>query len=126
MPRQRQRQRRRRRGQHGGRRRGGTEAAAGGRRRGRRREVEIFGAFADAEADLFDESLQPFIDETGIDVEYNGVPDFDTEITTRVEGGDLPDIALFPQPGLLLDIAEQTDAIAGRASTSTSPRSRRA
>lgn len=73
-------------------------------------EVEIFGAFTDAEAEGFRESLQPFIDETGIDVIYTASGDFNTIITTRVEGGDLPDIALFPQPGLLLDIADQTGA----------------
>ncbi len=60
------------------------------------------------------ETLQPFIDATGIDVEYIDSPAFDTEITTRVEGGDLPDIAFFPQPGLLLDIADQTGAVPRR------------
>lgn len=85
----------------------GGDAGGGGGGGG---EVEIAGAFTDSEADLFRESLQPLIDETGIDVIYTETPDFNTIITTRVEGGDLPDIALFPQPGLLLDIAEQTDA----------------
>ncbi len=91
----------------------GTEAAAGGDEGGGGggEEVEIFGGFVDAEADLFDESLQPFRDETGINVVYNGVPDFDTLITTRIQGDDLPTIALFPQPGLLLDVADQTDAL---------------
>lgn len=73
--------------------------------------VEIFGAFANEEADRMRETLQPFIDETGIEVEYIDSPAFDTEITTRVEGGNLPDIAVFPQPGLLLDIADETDAV---------------
>jgi alpha-glucoside transport system substrate-binding protein len=73
-------------------------------------EVEIAGNFSDAEADAFRAALQPFIDESGIDVTYTATPDFNTVITTRVEGGDLPDIALFPQPGLLLDVAEQIDA----------------
>ncbi|MEM9041249.1 MAG: ABC transporter substrate-binding protein [Actinomycetota bacterium] len=72
--------------------------------------VEIFGAYSGDEADLMRETLQPLIDATGIDVEYVDSPAFDTEITTRVEGGNLPDIAFFPQPGLLLDIADQTDA----------------
>lgn len=83
---------------------GGGEDLAG-------QEVEIFGAFTDNEGDLFRETLEPLIEETGIEVNYVDSPAFDTEITTRVEGGDLPDIAIFPQPGLLLDIAEQTGAI---------------
>ena len=73
--------------------------------------VEILGAFSDEEAPLMVETLQPFIEATGIDVEYVASPAFDTEITTRVEGGDLPDIAFFPQPGLMLDIADQTGAV---------------
>jgi alpha-glucoside transport system substrate-binding protein len=68
------------------------------------------GAFTDAEADAFRESLQPLIDE-GVDVTYSPTPDFDTLITTRIEGGDPPDIALVPQPGLLLDIADQAEAL---------------
>lgn len=91
---------------------GGSDGTAGGTEGGggAGQEIEIFGGFTDSEADLFRESLQPFIDETGIDVIYTESPDFNTVITTRVEGGDLPDIALFPQPGLLLDIADQVEA----------------
>jgi alpha-glucoside transport system substrate-binding protein len=73
-------------------------------------EVEIFGAFASDEAGRFRETLEPLIEATGMDVEYLDSPAFDTEIVTRVEGGNLPDIAMFPQPGLLLDIAEETGA----------------
>ena len=72
--------------------------------------VEIFGAYSGDEADLMRETLTPLIDATGIDVEFVDSPAFDTEITTRVEGGNVPDIAFFPQPGLLLDIADQTSA----------------
>lgn len=83
---------------------GGDSALAG-------QSVEVFGAFSDAEADLMTETLQPLIDETGIDVRYVSSPAFDTEITTRIEGNNAPDIAVFPQPGLLLDIAEDTGAV---------------
>ncbi len=73
--------------------------------------VEIMGAFVDTEADGFEASLEALREEVDFEVNYNGTPDFNTLITTRVEGGDIPDIALFPQPGLLLDIAAQTDAV---------------
>ena len=75
------------------------------------KKVEIFGAYADEEADHMRETLQPFIDATGIDVQYVAAADFNTEITTRVAGGQIPDISVFPQPGLLLDIAKQTKAV---------------
>ncbi|MEM9037164.1 MAG: ABC transporter substrate-binding protein [Actinomycetota bacterium] len=72
--------------------------------------VEIFGAFSGDEADRMRDTLVPLIEATGIDVTYVDSPAFDTEITTRVEGGNIPEIAFFPQPGLLLDIADQTGA----------------
>ena len=89
---------------------GGGEDAAAGEGGGDGEAVEIFGNFTDAEAEAFDAALEPLREE-GVDVTYNGASDFNTLITTRVQGNDLPDIALFPQPGLLLDIADQTDAV---------------
>jgi alpha-glucoside transport system substrate-binding protein len=83
---------------------GGSEGGGGGG------SVEIMGAFVDDEAEDFRLALEPLINE-GVDVTYSPTPDFNTLITTRVEGGDPPDIALFPQPGLLLDIANETDAV---------------
>lgn len=73
--------------------------------------VRIVGAFPGEEAAMFEESLVAFEEETGITVEYEGISGFETVITTRVAGGDAPDIGLFPQPGLLMDIREQTDAL---------------
>lgn len=72
--------------------------------------VEIFGAFSGDEEAAFNESLAPFEEESGIDVEYVSSSDFTTLITSRVEGGDPPDIALFPQPGALLGFADD-DAV---------------
>ena len=94
-------------GESGG---GGTTAEGGSEGGGGGGSVEIMGAFLDDEAEGFRGALQPLIDQ-GVDVTYSPTPDFNTLITTRVEGGDVPDIALFPQPGLLLDIAAQTEAL---------------
>ncbi len=73
--------------------------------------VTIIGAIADAEADALNKALKPFEQESGIDVKYTASTDFTTEINSRVQGGDPPDVALFPQPGLVLDFAETGDAI---------------
>lgn len=81
----------------------GGEGAGGG-------TVTVLGAFTADEQELFEESIAPFEEESGITVEYEGSADFNTLITTRVAGGDAPDVAIFPQPGLLLDIADQTEA----------------
>jgi alpha-glucoside transport system substrate-binding protein len=71
--------------------------------------VTVFGAFTGAEADLFDESVKSFEEENGIDIQYTGSSDFTTLVRSRVQGNNAPDIALFPQPGLLLDL--QSDLV---------------
>ncbi|MDX1663662.1 MAG: ABC transporter substrate-binding protein [Candidatus Promineifilaceae bacterium] len=69
-------------------------------------EVEVFGAFVDEDANRFAESMAAFEEETGIDVQYEGSGDFETLIQVRVEGGNPPDIAAFPQPGPVATLAE--------------------
>ncbi len=70
-------------------------------------EVNVFGAFVDVDAERFDATVQPFEESTGIDVVYEGSGDFESLITVRVEGGDPPDVAAFPQPGLMADLARR-------------------
>jgi alpha-glucoside transport system substrate-binding protein len=66
--------------------------------------VEVFGAIEGVEAEwLQAEVFGPFSEATGITVEYEGSGDFETLVLIRAEGGDPPDIALFPQPGLIQD-----------------------
>jgi alpha-glucoside transport system substrate-binding protein len=66
--------------------------------------VNIFGAIVDEDARRFRASMEPFIEQTGINVVYEGSGDFETLITVRAEGGSPPDIAAFPQPGLAADL----------------------
>jgi alpha-glucoside transport system substrate-binding protein len=69
--------------------------------------VSVFGAFRDEEAYLFEESMKPFEDRTGIDVQYEFSSEFETLIFVRVEGGNPPDVAALPQPGLMKSFAEK-------------------
>lgn len=71
------------------------------------RTVNIFGAFVDTDAERFQASMEPFIKETGINVVYEGSGDFETLISIRAEGGDPPNIAAFPQPGLMADLTRR-------------------
>ncbi len=63
--------------------------------------VTMLGGFTDQDEVKFNETIRPFEEATGIDIQYTGDKTFEASITTRVEGGDAPDIANFPQPGLL-------------------------
>jgi alpha-glucoside transport system substrate-binding protein len=66
--------------------------------------VKVFGAIEGVEAEwLQTQVFDVFSEATGINVEYEGSGDFETLVLVRAEGGDAPDIALFPQPGLIQD-----------------------
>ena len=71
------------------------------------RTVNIFGAFVQDDAANFEASMVPFEEATGIEVEYEGSADFESLITVRAEGGDPPDVAVFPQPGLMDDLVDR-------------------
>jgi alpha-glucoside transport system substrate-binding protein len=72
-------------------------------------EVQILGNFGGQEAEGFEASLEQFEKDTGIAVEYVPDQNFDTTIKQRVNSGQAPDIGIFPQPGGLLELAEQGD-----------------
>ena len=63
--------------------------------------VIMDGPFVDADQVNFENAIKPFEDATGIDIQYIGSKEFEASITIRLDGGDAPDIADFPQPGLL-------------------------
>ena len=64
--------------------------------------VTVDGAFEGNDPDgvKFDQSMKAFEDATGITVNYIGSKEFEAAINARVDAGDAPDIADFPQPGL--------------------------
>jgi alpha-glucoside transport system substrate-binding protein len=69
-------------------------------------KVTMFGPFVDADQVKFENSIKEFEEKTGIDIQYEGSKEFEATINIRVDGGNAPDIADFPQPGLLASIAK--------------------
>jgi alpha-glucoside transport system substrate-binding protein len=63
--------------------------------------VVVDGPFTAPDDEYFRQSMQAFEEATGITVDYIGNKEFETSISIRVDAGDAPDIADFPQPGLL-------------------------
>lgn len=63
--------------------------------------VIVDGPFADADTVKFEESVRAFEEATGIEVNYIGNKEFEGSISIRVDADNAPDIADFPQPGLL-------------------------
>ncbi|WP_404312323.1 ABC transporter substrate-binding protein [Agrococcus terreus] len=68
-------------------------------------EVNVYGTILDAEAERLNESWAQFEECTGIDVVYEGSAEFEAQINVRVQGGNPPDLGIFPQPGLLASVA---------------------
>ena len=81
-------------------------------------EVEIYTTIIDPEASLFIESFAEFEECTGIDIVWNGDQAFEEQIAVRVEGGTAPDLAIFPQPGLLANFAADLVPASERISAS--------
>jgi alpha-glucoside transport system substrate-binding protein len=69
--------------------------------------VVVDGPFTDTDEVKFKESMKAFEEATGITVNYIGNKEFEGSISIRVDAGDAPDIADFPQPGLLAGFVKQ-------------------
>ena len=83
---------------------GGSAGSAGGEGDG---VVTIYGTIADTEAELLEESWADWATENSIDIQYEASKEFEAQISIRAQGGNAPDIAIFPQPGLMADLASR-------------------
>lgn len=71
-------------------------------------EVTVFSSEDSAdEATGIQRALDVFAAETGIEITHTGARDFSQQINAQAAGGNPPDIAMFPQPGKVIDFAGQ-------------------
>lgn len=74
--------------------------------------LEVAAVWSGDEQESFEEVMQAFEDETGATVNFTSTgDDISTVLGTRLEGGDPPDVAVLPQPGLLRDLASQGNLV---------------
>ena len=83
--------------------------------------VTIYGTIADTEADLLNESWADWEEENGIDIQYESSKEFEAQIGIRAQGGNAPDLAIFPQPGLLASVAETGAVLPAPAPVAATP-----
>lgn len=74
--------------------------------------VSLSGAVSGDEADALDAVIQQGAEAAGVDASYTGSDSFEQDVIIQIEGGNPPDVALFPQPGAVVEQAEQGNAIA--------------
>jgi alpha-glucoside transport system substrate-binding protein len=69
--------------------------------------IEIMYAFTTDQESGFKDEVDAWAAENDVEVKYTQTSDFNSLINTRVQGNDAPDVALFPQPGIMKDMADQ-------------------
>lgn len=69
--------------------------------------LSIFGPWLGPDKELMDSMVAYFAAATGADVRYSGSDSFEQQIVIDTGAGSPPDIAVFPQPGLLSDLARR-------------------
>lgn len=68
--------------------------------------VRVLGVWGGQELDVFKESIKSFEEKTGIKIEFESTRDIDAILTTRVAGGNPPDVAILPGPGKMIELAK--------------------
>ena len=84
---------------------GGGDGGDGGGGSGE--TITIMGGFTDAQAEAFQADLDKWGETSGIKVSYDGNTDFQTAVIARATAGNPPDIAIYPQPGVLKSQTQQ-------------------
>lgn len=69
-------------------------------------EVTIFGGYGEADAKAFQDTLTEWGQANGVNVTFTSLASFDKDIKVKMEAGQEPDIALWPQPGGLKDLSD--------------------
>lgn len=73
--------------------------------------VSLYTSILAPEDQPYIDAFAPFTECTGVTVNYEGSAEFEAQLLVRVQGGNPPDIALFPQPGLLQTIVRDTGTV---------------
>ena len=74
--------------------------------------LSITGPWTGEDKELVDSVIAYFEDATGATVEYSGSDSFESDFVIAAQAGSAPDMAVFPQPGLMADMARQGNLVA--------------
>ncbi len=64
-------------------------------------EVTVYATWTGAEQDNFDAMMAPWLECSGVTMNYTGQRDLAGALTAAIAGGNLPDVAGLPGPGLM-------------------------
>jgi len=69
--------------------------------------VSVLGVWGGDERAAFEDVVAPFTKDTGITMQFEGTRDLAAVLTTRVEAGNPPDVAILPNPGQMVEFAKE-------------------
>ncbi len=73
--------------------------------------VEVLGVWGGSELESFQAMIAPWEQQTGGRMNFTGTRDLTAILTTRIEAGNPPDIAILPNPGLMRQYAASGDLV---------------
>jgi alpha-glucoside transport system substrate-binding protein len=73
--------------------------------------VSIYTPITDVEANAYERSWDEFESCTGITIAYEGTDQFEEQLRVRAQGGNPPDIAFIPQPGVITEMVRGNFAV---------------
>ena len=68
--------------------------------------VTMFGSILSPESNSLNKSWAQFQSCTGIKIQYTGSNTFESDLPVKVNGGNAPNLAIIPQPGLLAQMVQ--------------------
>ncbi len=88
---------------------GGAEPAPGASATGpatAKETIQIMYAFSGDQSTAFQKDMTTWADKQGIKLDFIQSNEFEVQITAKIQSGNAPDIAIFPQPGILRQLAK--------------------
>jgi len=82
-----------------------SSGGGGGGNSNTSKSITVMYAFAGGQEAGFKSEVNTWAKSNGVTIKFSPTPDFNSLINTRVQGNQLPDIAIFPQPGIMRTIA---------------------
>lgn len=84
-------------------------AAMGGRERSAdQNSITVMAVWGDQEAEVFTRGIAAeFTKRTGVQVLFEGTRDINAVLTSRVQAGNPPDVAILPNPGTMMELAKE-------------------
>lgn len=73
--------------------------------------VGVYTTITGAEGDAYIDTYKLFTECTGAEVVYENSKEFEAQVLVRVQSGNPPDVAIFPQPGLLGQLVNDTGSV---------------